>query len=184
MTSLISNSTYIASPLAREVITEARQKKHYEFRVVGDQGPLPAPMYQNNFIYSPLAELKITNPIIQKKAIQRVNFVRSMAPVRQYIIAEEDPSEVLGPLKKTQPLPQPWRDIPLKIRKIKEMPEIYIDWQTVGQVALATAKVAGMVALATVYVLAALASALIGLDPKLIVVLEDGTWLEVATWRA
>lgn len=161
----------LISPSAREVLEKARER-HYHFRVVGEYGTLASPVFKDGWWYLPE-----DNPIIDENALQRVELVQSITPIRGYVIAHEAPSMLCPPKEWETPKPQETKPL-----KTVWKPETGVDWPVVWEVTKTILKVVGAVTLGVLYVLAMALSALAQVDPKLIVVLEDGTWMEVMTW--
>ncbi len=166
-----SGETGLISPVAREVLIKARQE-HYVFTVVGDHGLIVSPVYKQGWWYVPE-----DNPELSENANRRVELVKSVTPIRGFILAHEAPKLLCPPKEwepptpgKVEPLRTPWK------------PLTDPDWVEVGQVVKTATKVIGAVLLGTLYILSQAVAALAAIDPKLIVVLEDGTWIEVMTW--
>lgn len=161
------------SPTAREVLEKAREN-HYVFQVVGDYGTPSSPVFKDGWWYVPEA-----NPIISTNALQRVNLVKAITPIQGYIIAHEAPKMLCPPKEKEWEAPNPFKAKPaFAPRKVN----INLDWPAVWKATKTVAKVAGTVILWTLYIMAMALQTLAQVDPKLIVVLEDGTWIEVMTW--
>ncbi|HWQ04617.1 MAG TPA: hypothetical protein VN452_04605 [Longilinea sp.] len=161
----------LISPTARKVMEKARSN-HYYFQVVGDHGKLDQPYFKNGWWYVPEDK-----PIIDQNAIQRIELVRSITPTRGFIIAHEAPKLLCPP--KGWETPRPAKVKPVRGRVSLETG---VDWSTVGQVALTAAKAVGTVLAAVLYFLVEAIAVFASVDPKLIVILEDGTWMEVMTW--
>jgi hypothetical protein len=164
----IKNMNNLISPSAREVLQKSREQ-HYVFQVVGDYGTLKEPMFRDGWWYIPEDD-----PIISENAIQRVELVRAITPIKGFIVAHEAPKMLCPP--KPQPKPQP------KPAYAPRKVEIDLDWPSVWAGTKNGLKIVGGVLVGTLYVLAEVLSLLAQVDPKLIVVLEDGTWMEVMSW--
>jgi len=161
----------------KEVLTKAREN-HWRFGVVGEGGMISAPMYQDGWWYMPMEK---PDNIICRKHYQRIKLVTQIAGFQGLIVAHESP-KMFGPAKKTWSPPKPYKVSPLKVGRIQEMPDVQIDWQAVGQAAKAVGKVTLVVVVGTLYFLAMAASVFAQVDPSVIVVTEDGTWIEVVKW--
>jgi len=151
----------------RQVLSLA-QKHHWGFRVVGSGGMIDNPVYQEGWWFFPLKEDK---SIIPTKAFQRVEEVRSKNHIQGLIVAHDFPKLLPAPLPQTKPI-------------TIEKPEKEIDFDKDKAVATLGAVVgAVLVGLATLVGIVLITGIqLILIDPSLIVVLEDGTWVSVYSW--
>jgi len=142
----------------KKTLTIAR-RHHWWFREL-DKGGVPAsPLYKNEWWFTP-----VDRTIIPKEAEKRIKTIElaGIKPVG-FIIAHEAPKLLKAPEKTKAPLPE------IQSKEILD---------TVGQVAVFMAQVIGYLALGFVWILG---TALMT-DPAVIVVLEDGTWVEVVRW--
>jgi hypothetical protein len=130
------------------------RENHYWFRVLGTMGVIPQPVYKDEWWYLPY-EPDINIP---EKALKRAEILKSEIPIKQMIVAHEAPLLLCAPAPKK-----------------KELPEI-------GSVVGIAFKTAGVVLLAMFSLVGLFFTSAVAVDPALIVVLEDGTWVEVMRW--
>jgi hypothetical protein len=140
-----------------KALTLAR-KNHWWFRVIGTGSMISSPKYQDGWWLVPINEDKT---IIPKNALQRVEKLKQDGiRIQGVIVAHEAPKLLCAPAKE-----------PFKI-------DTEAISKTVGEVAAVLARI-----LATMFgILFYMMAAGILVDPALIVVLEDGTNLEVMSW--
>ena len=143
---------------------EVGREHHYRFRVVGTGGMIDEPVFKNGWWYCP----ESTTP---PEALGRVNvLVQSGLKLQGFIVAHETSNALPAP--KVAPSPKVSAQV-----KTAPQPTVStlssIDLETVVMVAL---KVAGFLMLMPLMLFG------LALDPGVIIVLEDGTWLEVMYW--
>jgi len=127
-------------------------KNHWRFRVVG-QGEVPKEsFYRDEWVYEPIKAPQVAQDRIQTLKQSGIRF-------KGFVIAHEAPRLLSAPAPKKQD----FKNNPTK--------EILPDVE-----ALFGNLINGLLFFFTLIFQVAL------LDPALIVVLEDGTWLEVMTW--
>lgn len=165
----------LISPQAKHALDEAR-KNHLRFRVLEKTGEISSPVRIGNWVYAPA-----TASIIPADAKKRIELIlKSGLNPTQIIVGHElvEVPQLPGPVV-TKPAPL---SIP-SIKEIKISPKteeaIIQALVTTGKVAVEVAKIA---AVGTGMMLYGLAVALASVDPSVIVVLEDGTWVEVLSW--
>lgn len=146
------------SPQAQAALTVSR-RYHYSFRVIANNGMITQPLYKNGWWFLPTDD---SSPDI--KACKRIAALKSAnIPIAGYIIAHQTTNQLPAP--QTAPVPQ------------AQQATIHLPWKTV-------AAVLGGVLTAVFYVTGVMVVLVAGalLDPAVVVVLSDGTWLEVETW--
>ena len=127
---------------------------HWRFRVVG-QGDVPEKSYyKDEWIFSP-----VEAPVIAQDRLSALK--RSGVQVKGFVIAHEAPRLLTAPAPRVHE----------KVHFKNTSPDILPDVGTVIR-----SLVTGLLWFMALIFQVAL------LDPALIVVLEDGTWLEVMTW--
>ena len=148
----------IISPEAKRAIDLA-YKEHWRFRVIG-QGEIPQePSYKDQWWFQPITE--------PEKGRDRIAALRRAGvPIKGLVIAHEAPRLLSAP---KEPDFKTSSSIPASNKTTSDL------------VNTAAGELAGGLAVGLVLVLSLVFEAIL-IDPALIVVLEDGTWLEVLTW--
>lgn len=162
-------SLYVVdSPLVKEAVAVGR-KHHRRFRPLAYAGELDEPLYHNEWWFIPIAEDK---SLVPAPAMKGVELLKAQGiQVVDLIVAHESP--------KLLPPPHGFSAADKRKAKWERRKE---QMQTAGEVASFVAR-SLVRAIATVALLLGwFIASVVMLDPALIVVLEDGTWLEVATW--
>lgn len=133
------------------------RRYHWRFRVVGFGEAPEKPVYQSGWWLETIPEAP---RMAQDRllALKRANI-----PVKHIVIAHEAPKLLANP--------EPKKDF--KITPI--LSEI---GKVLGVLTLASAAAAASAIVAPLFLLLSV----VLVDPALIVILEDGTWIEVATW--
>jgi hypothetical protein len=151
------NIQRIQSNEVGKALTLAR-KNHWWFRVIGTGAMISSPKYQDGWWLVPINEDKT---IIPKNALERVEKLKQDGiRIQGVIVAHEAPKLLCAPAKE-----------PFKI-------DTEAISKTAGEVAAGLARV-----IATIFgILFYLVTFAVLVDPALIVVLEDGTYVEVMTW--
>ena len=150
----------IQSNEVRQVLTVARNQ-HWGFRVLKNEPMISSPVYDDGWWFVPETD---NESIIPTKALERVEKLKEMGfKIQGVIIAHEAPKLLAPP--KTQPKVQP--------QKV-QAPSI-----DVGQVA----GVAGSVFVTILTGLFYLMLMAVTIDPAIIVVLKDQSWVEVYRWH-
>lgn len=159
----------LISPETRRVLTLGREK-YWGFRVSEGTGVLAEETYKDGWWYLPTDSMQIT------RASKRIEVIKSSGVrVRQVIIAHEAPKLLCGPQK------------PDQINKGKIA--IWVATGLLAAVGVVTA--AAMITMVIMYLLVPLVIGMavvmmmgLGLliDPVAIIVLEDGTRIEVLRW--
>jgi hypothetical protein len=165
----------LITPQAKHALDEAR-KNHLRFRVLEKTGEISSPVRIGNWVYAPA-----TAAIIPADAKKRIELIlNSGLNPTQIIVGHElvEVPQLPGPVvPKPAPLTVP------NIKEIKISPEteeaIKQALVTTGKVAIEVAKIA---AIGTGLMLYGMALALASVDPSVIVVLEDGSWVEVLSY--
>jgi len=146
----------VISPDARKALDVGR-KNHYRFRVVG-QGDAPTqPTYKSGWWLQTVAEA----PRMAQDRLLALN--RANIPIKHIVIAHEAPKLLANP--------EPKKDF-------KITPILSGIGKVLGVLTLASAAAAATAIVAPILLLLSV----VLVDPALIVILEDGTWIEVATW--
>lgn len=166
----------LITPQAKHALDVAREN-HKRFRVLEKTGEISSPVRIGNWVYAPT-----TAAIIPADAKNRIELIlKSGLNPTQIIMGHElvEVPQLPGPVvTKPAPLTVP----KININEIKISPEteqaIKQALVTTGKVAIEVAKIA---AVGTGLVLYGMALALAA-DPSVIVVLEDGSWVEVLSW--
>lgn len=140
---------------AREVVNFGREK-HWRFHPIQASGKLATPVIIDDWLFIPVDD---DTSIIPGTALARVEAIKSAGFKTQGLILAHEAPKML-PMPKRQPKP-----------KTEEAPKV--NTSLIVEFITGALEVFG-------YVL--LFSAMAIVDPALIVVLEDGTWLEVMTW--
>lgn len=147
----------VFSPEAKKAIAVGK-KEHWHFRVVGSGEPLKEPVYKNQWWYEPFTP----NSNIPQEGNTRLNALRRAGIRFQGVVVAHEAPRLLTAAKKVEKKPD---------SKISLSPDILTVLGSVASVFLMMA----------VFVFSAFFQAVL-VDPALIVVLEDGTWVEVMTW--
>jgi hypothetical protein len=161
----------LITPEAKKVLDVAREN-HLRFRVLDRTGEISSPVRSGNWVYAP-----VVASIIPADAKKRIELILKSGFNPTQIIAGHELVEVPqlpGPVV-TKPAPL---SVP-NIKEIKISPEVEKALITTGKVVLGIATIA---AVGTGLALYAMAMALASVDPSVIVVMEDGTWIEVMSW--
>ena len=146
---------YIYSPYATKAIAEGR-KHHMRFRVRGQGDVPPEPFYKDEWWY----EILKSDSIIPAEVGERVEVLKKAGiPIKGFVIAHEAPKILTAPRQE-------------KIPEVMDAP-----FELSGALEAISALLGVFLAVFGLLLVAA-----IRLDPALIAVLPDGTWLEVATW--
>jgi len=160
------NTRIVTSEFASKAIAVGR-KHHMRFKVVGFGDVPHEPYYKDEWWFDPL----ISESTIPKDALDRLEIIRQAGiRVKGIILAHEAP-RILG-------APGPMKE-PKTAQNTKTNDNVGYDvLPTLKTVVGVLAGVLGAaLAVAGIFFIVA-----IRLDPALIVVLEDGTHLEVMTW--
>lgn len=159
----------LISPQARQVLTLGREK-YWGFQVAEGRGVLKEETYKNGWWYLPTDSMQIT------KASKRIEAIKnSGVKVRQVIIAHEAPRLLCAPQKAVKPK--------------KGMMGLWVAVGLLAGVGIVMAAITVAVALVTLLLPIVAAVGVIMLmgtgvliDPVAIIVLEDGTRIEVMRW--
>ncbi len=148
----------IYSPYATKAIAAGR-KQGMRFQVVNQGEVPPEPFYEDGWWYE-ISKLEYTT---RSDLEERLDVIRKVAPIKELIIAHEAPKVLTAPIEEKGP------------EKTSTYTDVSFD--------------STPILLAIVGVLGAILSLVgmafisaIQIDPALIAVLSDGTWLKVATW--
>lgn len=165
---------YKISTEAEEAVSLGREN-HWRFKVVGTRGTINEPLPKEGWWFYPAT----INTFIPQNAQKRIDVLeRSGVKIQQVIIGHE-----ASKLLSASPQPKPL--LIKKVKKIKPKKDP-VDVSIAADVLAIAFKLAFDVAVATVGVTVWLVGTALGtillLDPTVIVVLEDGTWLECMTW--
>jgi hypothetical protein len=143
----------IISQQARQAILVGRQH-HWRFKVVGQGEPPSQPVYKDEWWFE-------TVHTIPEKGKDRLEALqRARVPFKSMIIAHEAPKLLTAP---------------------KEMPKKQESKSSTTPILPAVEAIAVGIVTILLLVFGLMFRAVL-LDPALIVVLEDGTWVEVMTW--
>src|SRR5687768_14066312 len=145
--------TQLITPEARKAILVGRSN-HWRFRVLG-QGDMPAEsFYKDQWVFEP----HTTVPNIPKEGYPMLDALRrSGVHFKGYVIAHEAPRLLAAPKEAPKP-------------DVKKTPDILPATQNFDFFVM------------LLPLIFELLFRVVLLDPALIVVLEDGTWLQVMTW--
>lgn len=144
----------IKSETAKEAVEVGRRNRK-TFRPLQGRGILDAPVHREEWWFVPIAQ---DTSVIPQEALRRVELLQNEGiAIKDMIVAHEAPLALMAP------------KIDRQIKRQKA--EIGVGLLTIASFAL----------LAFGYLLTATASVAL-IDPCLIVVLEDGTWIEVCAW--
>ena len=147
----------IQTTQSKQVLTLGREH-HWRFRVVEDEGMITSPKIRNEWLYVPIFNNESS---INPRAMTRVSAIKEAGfTINGLIIAHEAPKLLCSPPK---PEPEPI-EIP------KSNPQVVA---TLSVVVLGILEAFGYLMLLAPLVL---------IDPALIVVLDDGSWIEVMRW--
>jgi len=157
--------TKIVSKAVVEVLTLSREN-HWHVKIVDGTGMIDSPEYWDGWVCEPVS---LSDSTIPAAALGRVDqILKKNVPIKGFILAHEAPPMLPAPQVKPKPLIR-WEEIP---------------WDDIAT-GMVTALGYGVMAAGAVAV-SALVLPLIAvgvlLDPALIVVLDDGTRVEVASW--
>lgn len=148
----------IISPEAKKVLTLAREK-YWGFRVLDRVGALEEETYNDGWWLIPTDNS--TQIEMARKRIEAIK--NSGVRIRQVIIAHEAPKLLCAP-KIEQKIEIPWEDIGEAVGVILKVVTAVL---TVVMASTGLLLVLGIAAIC---------------DPAVIIVLEDGTWVEVVRW--
>jgi len=146
----------VRSEQAAKLVTLGR-KHHHRYKVLDKQGVITEPLYENEWLYVPLA---METRYIPHEAIVRLEQAeKSGIPIAGTVVGHEAPRLLTAPRK------------------------IHIDFNAKPLLAFATTLLAGFFAAARV-VLAVFGLLFVTIlqDPCLIVILSDGTWVSLCEW--
>ena len=144
-----------------KLAVEIGRKNRKTFRPLEGRGLLTEAVYNDGWWYEPADQYK---GVIPQEALARVELIQRSIPIKGLIVAHEAP-----PL-----LPTPKVDRDVKRQKAEvEAGLIAI----IGVVIGAIAAVVGMIVAFPILIVTAIL-----IDPALIVVCEDGTWVEICAW--
>ena len=154
----------VRSRYATEALTIAR-KRGMTMKVVG-QGDVPLePFYGDEWWFEPVTPESTIPP----EGLRRLDaLIKGGVPIKGLVIAHEAPRLLSAPPK------APETDLQGR-KKAKTGEALQIDW-------LGVLGVLGAVLTSIFLVFGYVFTTAISLDPALIVVLEDDTWLEAMTW--
>lgn len=149
----------IYSPYAVKAIAEAR-KQGMRFRAVNQREVPSEPFYEDGWWYE-ILESEYTIPSQVRERLKVLQ--KSGVPIKELIIAHEAPKLLTAPVAEKEP------------EKPSTRKDVAFD---------ATPFVAAIVGVlgAILTVVGVIFITAIRIDPAVIAVLPDGTWLEVATW--
>lgn len=153
------------SELARKAIAVGREN-HWRFQVI-DRDEIPKiPILKSELLFEPVDKYSI--PKDGRERIRAIEFANIRT--QGYMIAHEAPRILTAPKPKPKPVPIP---------KPMPKPQVEIDLSgalkaVTGLLVAGFTGVMGLVSLLGFMVLL--------LDPAVIVVLEDGSWIKVMTW--
>jgi hypothetical protein len=175
------------NPELKQVV-ELAEKKHWGIRVLGEGSIPETPIFREGWWYEPLSEECVIHPL----AVQRVQEIYQ-AGIRPkgFIVAHQTLPILGGPKPKVNvtvvddcwPKFDPQPKVEIRKGKVQTkvqtecLPDLMPALQVIGQVVGVALQVLGVVLMVIVGALST-----ISLDPALIMVLEDGTQVEVARW--
>lgn len=164
MNTNLNSFQIVRSRYATEALTVAR-KSGMTMKVVG-QGDVPLePFYKDEWWFEPVT----SESTIPPEGLRRLDaLLKGGVPIKGLVIAHEAPRLLTAPLK------APETDLEGR-RKAKTGEASQIDWRTV-------LGVLGAVLTSIFLVFGFIFMIAIRLDPALIAVLPDGSYLEVMTW--
>lgn len=174
----ISNDT-------NQVLTLA-QEKHWRVKVMEQEGLIAAPVFNDGWWYAPIYKPDSTIP---PEALRRVDTIlKSGIRPQGMIVGYEIPVEV--PTQKEiewEPMVETYSQPTIRrtYRPVRCPPEVMPVHITKEQVETALKVLTGLAvvtAIVTLTALSILAQALAMADPVLIMVMEDGKWIEIARW--
>ena len=141
---------------SKKVLALARNK-HWKFRSHGQNGMIDTPTFESDWLYIPVDQDK---SIIPNRAFKRVQVIKDAGFVPRQIIVAHEASKLLT--------------APQKLPKNVEFPSEQVEtaFTSAVNVLLILGRALGYVLLMSV----------LAVDPALIVVLPDGTWMEVMRW--
>lgn len=149
-------NTQIISNEARKAVVIGLQS-HWQFRVVGN-GTLPSnPVYKNEWWFEPL-----TTQAIPEEGKARLEALRRSGIRFQGVVVAHEAPRLLTTEK-----------------KVEKKPDFKISPST--DILTVLGSLASGIAAFSLFVFSLFFQAIL-IDPALIVVLEDGTWVEVMTW--
>jgi hypothetical protein len=158
--------------------------KHRQFRYIGVIEMLAAQIAVGNWIFNPIEK---DNSIIPRGAMKRVDDIKALGvPINGMVVAHDThkPKLLMKPvfpypmLNKPEPKPEP--------KPAREPINLWPVVEIIGVILLSIVKIAYYMIYGTVWFVFGIVGLAfqIGLaDPALIVVLEDGSWIEVARWE-
>jgi hypothetical protein len=145
-----------------KLAVEVGRKNRVTFRALEGRGVLTEPVYHDEWWYVPIEQ---DTSVIPQEALRRVELLQNAGvPIKGMIVAHEAPLTLMAPKKDRQTQ----RDYTV----VKA-----------GLIGLLGAVVAMVVAaLSVVVAIPLLVVTAVLIDPALIVVVEDGSWVEVCAW--
>lgn len=161
--------------------TEMARENHWGFRYIGNMEMLSAPFQVGNWEFIPLED----KSIIPKRAMQRIQAIEKEGIKTQGLVIAYDHEPPGIPKLLTAPPPKLLAE-PKPVLVPKQAPQKTDDPKQSNELVA----IAGTVLMTTFGVIGALLVGFISLlvfalsigDPALIVVLEDGSWIEVMRW--
>ncbi len=154
----------------KDVMSLAR-KKHWGFRVLGDRGMIPNPIFLFGWWFIPLEQDKLVIPARANRRVQEL--LNAGVRIKGVIVAHQSTYCLPAPKAEPKPKPQP-------------KPKKELDWQPLIKTITVALQITLGMATAVLYAVGIVLSVgvqMILIDPALIVVLEDGTWVEVMSWN-
>jgi hypothetical protein len=140
-----------------QLALEMADEEHWDFRVLGTEGMLDDPLYRDEWWFIPLD----SEMIIPQRALKRVEAIQNLGIRTQgLIVAHEAPLLLNEPQK------------PKLVIQHDELEQMIVQF---ANFVMEVARIFGLIVLFSL-------SSIVMLDPALIVVLEDGTWVEVMRW--
>ena len=148
----------IYSPYATKAIAEGRTHG-MRFRAVNRREVPPEPFYEDGFWHETLK----SEYTIRSDLQERLDIISKVVPIKELVIAHEAPKLLTAPIEEKAPQ--------------NSKTDTYQDFDATPIVAAIVGVLGACLAIVGIIFIAA-----IRIDPVLIAVLPDGTWLEVATW--
>ena len=157
----------LTTPLTKKVLDIGRAN-HQRFRPLEHTGTIESTVWTEGWVYEPIPVSII--PVAVKKQIEPI--LKSGIGVQQVIMGHEVTRLLARGAIKMDRMPAP---MPSPKPAFAPPPEIKIDLAALGKVV----EVAGVVLAA---IMASPLLLLLAIDPCIVIVLEDGSWVETMFW--
>jgi hypothetical protein len=150
-------------------VAEVAKRNRWHFRYAPNVGVLEEPIFKDGWWYIPTDETESTIPGFALKRLTEVK--KSGVTIKEIVVAHEAPPLLAVPQAEKERLERLKRERREKIRR---------DAETLGKLIMNIVAVFG---LAIEVAVTAMILPLVLIDPALIIILEDGTAVELVSWH-